>query len=200
MFSARVIAIAFLFAAGAASAQPMAIAQAPTPTIAPPALPPALPPVVVSGDIVDTLKASGQFTILLKATDATNLTGFLRAQKNMTFFAPADTAFRALPPADLARLMTVPARAELQKLLIYHMVNARVPTVEFKGAVRSAPTMAGSPVELNGGDKFLVNEADITQADIITPNGVIHVIDKVLTPGWTPPAAQVAVAASAVTK
>ena len=196
MFSARVIATALLFVAGAASAQPTAVAPAPTPAIASPAV----PPVVVSGDIVDTLKASGQFTILLKATDATNLTGFLRAQKNMTFFAPADTAFRALPPADLARLMTIPARAELQKLLIYHMVNARVPTAEFKGAVRSAPTMAGLPVELNGGDKFLVNDADITQADIITPNGVIHVIDKVLTPGWTPPAAQVAVAASAVTK
>lgn len=189
MLFARLIATSILFAAGAACAQPTVVVplQVPVPAV------PTVVPVAVAGDIVDTLKASGQFTILLKATDATNLTGFLRAQKNMTLFAPADTAFRALPSADLARLMTVPARAELQKLLIYHMVNARVPTAEFKGAVRSAPTMAGLPVELNGGDRLLVNDANITQADIIAPNGVIHILDKVLTPGWTPPAAQVAV-------
>ena len=189
MLFARLIATSILFAAGAACAQPTVA----VPLQVPVAATPTVVPVVVAGDIVETLKASGQFTILLKATDATNLTGFLRAQKNMTLFAPADTAFRALPSADLARLMTVPARAELQKLLIYHMVNARVPTAEFKGAVRSAPTMAGLPVELNGGDRLLVNDANITQADIIAPNGVIHILDKVLTPGWTPPAAQVAV-------
>ena len=78
-------------------------------------------------------------------------------------------------------------RADLQKLLIYHMVNARVPSSEFKDSVRSAPTMASLPVTLNGeGGKLKVNDADIVQADVTTSNGVIQVIDKVLAPGTAP--------------
>lgn len=173
---------AFVLIAGAAHAQ--------TPAAAPP--PPAAPaplasPVVAAGDVVDTLKASGQFTMLLKYTDATNLTGFLKARPNITLFAPTDAAFAAIPEAERNRLMSNIGRSDLQKMLIYHMVNARVPSSEFKDSVRSAPTLAGLPVTLNGEDgKLLVNDADVVQADIMATNGVIQVIDKVLAPGTAP--------------
>lgn len=163
--------------AGAAFAQTPA--AAPAPVAAPPS-------VVATGDAVDTLKASGQFTIFLKATDATNLTGFIKANKAETIFAPTDAAFAALPPGELDRIMAQPARAELQKLLIYHMINAKVPSSEFKGAVRQAPTMAGLPVELDGGETLKVNDATIVQPDVLVSNGVIHVIDKVLSPAKAP--------------
>ena len=145
------------------------------------------PPLVAAGDIVDTLKASGQFTIFLKCTDATNLTGFLKAQKNMTVFAPTDAAFRAAPSADIGRIMSVAGRGELQTLLLYHMVNAAVPSAEFKGAVRSASTLARLPVQLNGGKVLAVNDVEVAQADVITSNGVVQVIGKLLNPAWTPP-------------
>jgi uncharacterized surface protein with fasciclin (FAS1) repeats len=169
---------AFVLIAGAAHAQ----------TPAAPAAPAALAsPVVASGDVVDTLKASGQFTTLLKFTDATNLTGFLKARPNITLFAPTDAAFAAIPEAERNRLMSNIGRGDLQKLLIYHMVNARVPSSEFKDSVRSAPTLASLPVTLNGeGGKRLVNDADIVQADVTASNGVIQVIDKVLKPGSAP--------------
>jgi uncharacterized surface protein with fasciclin (FAS1) repeats len=170
-----------LLMAGAAQAQ----IPANTPT--PPVVAAANPPIVAAGDIVETLKASGQFTIFLKCTDATNLTAFIKAQKNMTLFAPTDAAFRSAPSADIARVMSVAGRGELQKLLLYHMVNAAVPSAEFKGAVRTAPTLAGTPVQLNGGQKLMVNDVDIAQADVMGTNGVVHVVGKLLTPGWTPP-------------
>jgi uncharacterized surface protein with fasciclin (FAS1) repeats len=90
--------------------------------------------------------------------------------------------FNALPAGELNRIMAQPARAELQKLLIYHMINAKVPSSEFKGAQRQAPTMAGLPVELDGGETLKVNDATIVQPDVLVSNGVIHVIDKVLLP------------------
>ena len=137
--------------------------------------------------MVDTLKASGQFTLLLKYTDATNLTGFLKARPNITLFAPTDAAFNAIPEAERNRLMSNIGRGDLQKLLIYHMVNARVPSSEFKDSIRSAPTMASLPVTLNGeAGKLLVNDADVVQADVMASNGVIQVIDKVLKPGSAP--------------
>jgi uncharacterized surface protein with fasciclin (FAS1) repeats len=185
MYSTRflIAGAVMALAAGAASA------QTPPPATAAPAMAPApvaAPKVVAAGDVVDTLKASGQFTIFLKATDATNLTGFLKANKVETVFAPTDTAFQALPPGELDRLMAQANRAELQKLLIYHMINAAVPSAEFKGAQRQARTMAGLPVELDGGDMLMVNDAMIVQPDVLATNGVIHVISKVLSPATAP--------------
>jgi uncharacterized surface protein with fasciclin (FAS1) repeats len=180
MISIRSSALAVaLMLAGVAHAQVPAV----TPSLVAP-----MSPVVASGDIVDTLRASGQFSIFLKCTDATNLTGFLKAQKNMTLFAPTDAAFRAVPTADISRIMSVAGRGELQTLLLYHMVNAAVPSAEFRGAVRSAPTLARLPVQLNGGKVLAVNDVEIAQADVITTNGVVQVIGKLLSPTWTPPA------------
>jgi uncharacterized surface protein with fasciclin (FAS1) repeats len=181
---------AFALIAGAAHAQ--------APAAAPAAAPAPASPVVAAGDVVDTLKASGQFTMLLKYTDATNLTGFLKARPNITLFAPTDAAFAAIPEAERNRLMSNIGRGDLQKLLIYHMVNARVPSSEFKDAVRSARTMASLPVSLSGeGGKLMVNDADIVQADVIASNGVIQVIDKVLSPANAPAASATGAQASA---
>jgi len=165
--------------AGAAQAQtpPAAAPAAPATAAAPGAK------VTPAGDIVDTVKASGQFTTFLKAAEATNLTGLLKTNKNLTVFAPTDAAFAALPPGELEKLMLPENKAELQKLMIYHIVNAPVTSADFKGATRKAATVAGPSVELSGGDTPKVNDATIVQADIAASNGVIHVVDKVLTPG-----------------
>lgn len=156
--------------------------------------------VVPAGDIVATAKASGQFTILLKAAEATNLTGLLRDTQNLTVFAPTDAAFAALPAGELDKLMLPENKAALQKLLIYHLVNARVDSAKFKGAKGPVQTVAGTSVELNGaGDYLMVNDADITQSDVVASNGLIHVIDKVLMPTGAMAASQSSAPASATT-
>src|SRR5436305_8308661 len=75
-----------------------------------------------AGDIVQTLQAGGQFTMFIKALDATNLTPVLKNNKGLTVFAPTDAAFAAY--GDQARLMAdLPG---LQKLLVHHIINAEV--------------------------------------------------------------------------
>ncbi|TAJ72751.1 MAG: fasciclin domain-containing protein, partial [Gallionellaceae bacterium] len=71
---------------------------------------------MAKGDIVETLKASGQFTNLLKATDATNLTVVLKTAPGLTVFAPTDAAFAKLPQAQLTALMA--DKAALQKAVL----------------------------------------------------------------------------------
>jgi uncharacterized surface protein with fasciclin (FAS1) repeats len=191
-----ITAAALSLAAGAASAQS---ATATTATPATPATPatsaaePAAPAqspapaatatkVVANGDIIQTLKLSGQFTTFAKAADATNLTSLLAHQPNLTVFAPTDAAFAALPPGELDKLMA--DKAGLQKLLTYHVINALVDSSKIEGAKGPVPTVATTPVELDGsGDVLKVNDADIVQADVRATNGIIHVIDKVLMPG-----------------
>jgi len=146
-------------------------------------------PIQPTGDTVDTLKASGQFTIFLRAADLTNITLLLQQQKNLTLFAPTDAAFKALPGDQLDLLLRSDHREQLQKLLTYHMINTKVQTADFKCATQAVPTLARTKVELKGEGTFKVNDADIVQADVPTTSGVIQVIDKVLSPSGAPAAA-----------
>ena len=187
-----------LFAATAALSLMAGVAMAQTPAAVPaPAAPaPAVVPLVASGDIMQTMRLSGQFSSFVKAVDATNLTGLLKSQPNLTIFAPNDAAFAALPPGQLAVLMADKAR--LQKLLVYHIVNARMEAAKFKGAHGLLPTGSGEMVEMDGsGDIVRVNDATIIQADVMASNGIIHVVNKVLQPA--PPAAAVSGAPATAT-
>jgi uncharacterized surface protein with fasciclin (FAS1) repeats len=143
---------------------------------------PATGKVAPNGDIVQTIKLSGQFNTFVKAADATNLTQLLKTNKNLTVFAPTDAAFAALPPGELDKLMA--DKAALQKLITYHIVNAPVDSAKIKGAKGAVPTVAAASVEIDGSaDTLMVNDAHIVQADVRASNGLIHVIDKVLVPG-----------------
>lgn len=189
-------AAAAALAAGAAQAQTAPAAKAP----AAPAAPAAAAKVVANGDIIQTATLSGQFKTFLKAVDATNLTGLLKTNKNLTVFAPTDAAFAALPPGELDRLMLPENKAQLQKLLTYHIINARVDSTKIKGAKGAVPTVAGASVELDGSsDMLMVNNADIIQPDVMASNGVVHVIDKVLMPTTASASATASGAAASTT-
>lgn len=153
----------------------------------------AAPAVKSSGDIVATAQGAGQFTTFLKAAEATNLTGVLKTNKNLTVFAPTDAAFAALPAGELDRLMLPENRQQLQQLMTYHIVNAPVDSAKIKGKKGPVPTVAGANLVLDGsGDTLMANNATIVQADIQATNGTLHVVDKVLSPtaaAATPPTA-----------
>jgi uncharacterized surface protein with fasciclin (FAS1) repeats len=171
----------FIVIACLAMSAGVASAQTPVAPVAVPAAPVAAP-VTPSGDVIDTLKAAGQFTTLLKAADLVGLTAFVKSRPDITLLAPTDAAFALLPPGEADRLFAEANRADLQKLVLRHLINARVPLADFKGAVRSAPTMGGQAVELNGDEPASVSGAPIVQADVAASNGWVHVLGKVIPP------------------
>jgi uncharacterized surface protein with fasciclin (FAS1) repeats len=160
---------------------------------------PASPHVVPSGNLVSTLQGSGHFTILLKAVDAAGLSDVLKSAPNITLFAPTDEAFQALPAPELAQLMAPKNAPLLQKVLTYHLINAKVDSSKIKGAKGPVVTVENSNVVVDGStDDLKVNDADIIQSDVMATNGIIQVIDKVLVPAdVTLPAATAAAAAPA---
>jgi uncharacterized surface protein with fasciclin (FAS1) repeats len=136
-----------------------------------------------AGDMVATLRGSGDFSILVKALDDTNLSGVLKTTPNLTLFAPTDEAFHALPPTQLSQLLAPKNAALLQKVLTYHLVHLDLDTSKFKGTKGPVETVEKSKLQIDGsGEPMMVNNADIIQADVHTTNGVIHVVDKVLIP------------------
>ncbi|WP_309092053.1 fasciclin domain-containing protein [Phenylobacterium sp.] len=139
--------------------------------------------VAPKGDLIDTLKAAGQFNTFIKGADATNLTGLLKSNKNLTVFAPTDAAFQALPAAELQKLQT--DKAAMQKFILHHVINAPVDSTKIKGARGPVPSGAGDQILLDGSDEAALKAdgATIVQSDIRTGSGLLHVVDRVLTPG-----------------
>jgi uncharacterized surface protein with fasciclin (FAS1) repeats len=154
--------------------------------------------VAVNGDLVDTLKLSGQFNTFVKGIADTNLTGLLKQNKNLTVFAPTDAAFASMPKAELDKLMA--DKAAMQKFVLRHVVNAPIDSAKIKGAKGPVPSGAGDQILLDGSNEaaLKVDGATVVQADIRTGSGLLHVVDKVFPEGLggdpTMPAAEAAAA------
>lgn len=134
-------------------------------------------------NLVETAKAAGQFSILLKAATAAGLDKTLEEPGPYTVFAPTDAAFGALPPGMLETLMKPENKAELGKVLGYHVLFGRLTTKDLMDGKNAATTTNGQPATLDKKDGgVMVNDARISQPDTQADNGVIQVIDKVLLP------------------
>lgn len=156
---------------------------APAAPVAPVASAPAAPTMTLApaGDTIETLRASGQFKTLLKALDKTSLTGVIKAQRTVTLFAPTDAAFAALPAGELDRLMK--DAPTLQRMMMYHLINTPVEAASLAGAKGPVNTVAGTGLVLDGsGTGLKANLANILVAEVKTSNGLVYVVDAVLTP------------------
>ena len=133
--------------------------------------------------IVDVATANGGFTTLIAALEATGLdTTLSDMDSQFTVFAPTDDAFALLGQDVIDALLA--DTDTLSDILTYHVISGEVDS-------SAAISSAGSLVEMvNGdsvglsldGDNLLVNTATVILVDVAADNGVIHVIDAVLTP------------------
>ncbi|MGB0378620.1 MAG: fasciclin domain-containing protein, partial [Poseidonia sp.] len=73
----------------------------------------------------------------------------------------------------------------LSDILLYHVVAGAVPAANVSDCM-SATAVNGHPLAFTVGDGVMVNDANVSLADVNTSNGIIHVIDKVLMPTDTP--------------
>ncbi|KAK6435196.1 hypothetical protein LTR95_008616 [Oleoguttula sp. CCFEE 5521] len=133
-----------------------------------------IPPGV--GDVL----TSANLTALLGAVEATNLTSALSTTPDITIFAPINAAFQNISSA-LANLTVEQAASILE----YHVING---TVAYSSTLTngSVPALAGGNLTITVTDgEVFVNRARVINADILLANGVLHVIDSVLSPNDT---------------
>ncbi len=136
----------------------------------------------VKADIVDTAVAAGSFNTLVAAVQAAGLEDTLRSDGPFAVFAPTDEAFAALPDGTVANLLKPENKDQLVSILTYHVLSGKTKSKSLAGQTLSVATVNGQSVSIDGTDGVTVNGANVVQADIITANGVIHVIDGVLLP------------------
>ncbi len=131
-------------------------------------------------DILDTAREAGQFNTLLAAIEAAGLTEALQGQGPFTVFAPTDEAFGAIPADQLQGLLD--DTDALTAILTYHVVSGRVTSAEVVN-LSEAATLQGSSVQINvDNGSVQIDQANVVAVDIEASNGIIHVIDAVITP------------------
>ncbi len=130
-------------------------------------------------DIVETAVNAGTFNTLVKAAEAAEVVELLKSPGPYTVFAPTDEAFASLPEGTLDSLLQdIP---KLKRIVLYHVAFGDVRAEDLM-QIEEAETVEGSILAVESSNGIKVNDANVLKTDILTDNGVIHVINAVLIP------------------
>lgn len=97
-----------------------------------------------------------------------------------TVFAPSNDAFEALPENDLENLMKPENRQRLRELVNNNIVTGALSVNDLQDGA-TLRTVGGAQLQVSKrNNTVVVNGAEVTQANVMSKNGVIHVVNKVL--------------------
>jgi uncharacterized surface protein with fasciclin (FAS1) repeats len=137
------------------------------------------------GDIPTVAAGTEIHTSLVAAVVQAGLLETLQSEGPFTLFAPTDEAFAAAG-IDLAALDTPEGKETLANILLYHVVPGKIMSADLTDGKSNVTTANGDLLLVYVSDVLGVMVGDgvamVTLADVPASNGVIHVIDKVLTP------------------
>ena len=151
-------------------------------------------PMYATKDIVDNAVNSKDHTTLVAAVKAAGLVDTLKGTGPFTVFAPTNGAFAALPAGTVDTLLKPESKPMLTKVLTYHVVPDKLDATALKQQIAAGGGKAmlktasgGTLTAMASGNGIAISDegggsANVTIADVLQSNGVIHVVDKVLLP------------------
>ncbi len=143
--------------------------------------------------VANAAKASN-LTTLVAAVTAAGLGETLSGPGPFTVFAPDNAAFEKIPAATREGLMAPAAKADLTKILTYHVVSGRLTAadlmsqIEAGGGTATLKTVQGGELTAKAANGTITltdakgGTSTVTQADVLQSNGVVHVVDTVVMP------------------
>ena len=134
-------------------------------------------PVAGADTIVAVAQGADGFSTLVAAVQAAGLVETLNGAGPFTVFAPTDAAFGKVPAATREALLAPAGKADLTKILTYHVVAGRVDAATLTQQIQAGGGSAALTT-VEGGTLT----ARVVQADVAASNGVIHAIDTVVMP------------------
>ena len=140
-----------------------------------------------TGTIVDVASGNADFSTLVAAVKAADLVETLSGDGPFTVFAPTNAAFEALPDGTLDTLLDPANKDQLAGILTYHVVAGKVMAADLSDGQEVETVQGGTLTVGIDGDKVTLTDengatVNVTDTDIEASNGVIHVIDGVVTP------------------
>jgi uncharacterized surface protein with fasciclin (FAS1) repeats len=140
-------------------------------------------------DIVDNAVNADNVTTVVAAVKAADLVETLKGTGPFTVFAPNNDAFEALPEGTVDTLLKPENKDQLASILTYHVVSGTYTSADLKAMAEKGetldtvqggkltPVINGNNIEIQDG---MGNKVEIDTADVISSNGVTHVIKSVL--------------------
>ena len=147
-------------------------------------------PVVETTTVVDVIVGSEDHTVLELAVVQEELVETLSGEGPFTVFAPTDAAFTALAETFNVEVTALLELQNLTDILTYHVVSGTVLSTDLTDGMEATALNGGTltfTVDSMGVEvgTAAVGPAMVIVADIVTDNGVVHVIDAVLVPETT---------------
>ncbi|WP_226163171.1 fasciclin domain-containing protein [Hymenobacter terricola] len=138
-------------------------------------------------NIVQNASGAKSVSTLVAAVKQAGLVETLSGPGPYTVFAPTNAAFDKLPKGAVAGLMDPASKAKLAGVLTYHVIPGRLVAADLKDG-QELTTVNGEKLHITVKDgKVMVGNgkdapATVQIADVISSNGVTHVIDTVVLP------------------
>jgi len=133
-------------------------------------------------NIVQIAASNPDFSTLVAAVTTAELGDVLSGDGPFTVFAPTNAAFNKLGADTVQSLLTEENRGTLTDILTFHVVQGELSFTDIVGSTKLT-TVQGQRINVgSNGEAFTVNGAVVVARDIRATNGVIHVIDTVITP------------------
>ncbi|UYZ64356.1 fasciclin domain-containing protein [Hymenobacter weizhouensis] len=132
--------------------------------------------------IVQNAVQAPSLSTLVQAVRAAGLDATLSEEGPYTVFAPSNAAFDQLPNGALAGLLKPESKDKLRGVLTYHVIQSRLVAQDLRDG-QQLTTVNGEKISVtveNG--KVKINGATIETPDVVSRNGIVHVIDNVLLP------------------
>ena len=134
-----------------------------------------------SKDIPTNASDTGVHDSLVSALAHVDLVETLSGDGPFTLFAPTDEAFAAAG-IDLSTYDTDEENATLVDILTYHVISGSVMSSNITDGMTAEALNTDTLTFSVNSDVVMVNDANVTTADVEASNGYIHIIDKVLMP------------------
>ena len=135
---------------------------------------------MATAPVATAASANPVLSTLVTAVKQAGLVNTLNSAAGITVFAPDNAAFAKIPASTLKSVLA--DKAELTKILTYHVVAGRVTPAELASG-KTLKTLEGSTVSpAMMGTSYTVNGASVVCGNVQTANATVYVIGSVLMP------------------
>src|SRR5580700_2633975 len=130
--------------------------------------------------VATAASANPVLSTLVTAVKKAGLVDTLNSASGITVFAPDNAAFAKIPAATLNSVLS--NKAELTKILTYHVVAGRVTPAELASGKTLKTLEGGTVAPALMGSTYTVNGASVVCGNVQTANATVYIIGSVLMP------------------
>ena len=129
-------------------------------------------------DLIETIAKHDNFSTFSKVMETSGANEVFSRAGEFTVLAPTNDAFAQYSEERLSKLMNEESKVQLRALLMYHVLPGKVTA----DGLKSCKAVTGEEMMVTNINGIKVNGSKLEARDLEATNGIVHAIDKVLTP------------------